>query len=707
MSLKRLTLGRALAAGLVSLALLAALLLGVVLAGWRQSLLESAGRLRDEAAERAGSMVAGSLKGAAGALRDIEQQLRGGVVDAEDPRALESVLFARVVANSELAEATFTRDPAGGGFQVSVFREGGEAARIVTRSTRREGHGSVAEERTRVAGSSQLAEAAFARVSGAAPDPTEHVTFAATVAHQRFSEAPLWTDLHYAESDGLRPESERRVVVTVMKAITDKRGVLVGVVRVGLLAEHLDAVTRLHVESDNPADPHRVFLADARGRLITRLRPGHALLDEDGELRATTEGIPEEVRLALSRGPLREVSAERPRLSARLLVDGRPYLVSARALPETQDWRIGVVVPEDHYLGGLDRTRRMLLGVSALALLAMIVAGGLALRSVQAGLTRIVQSAARMRDFDFSASASPSTFRDVEEVMEDLEQAKTALRAMGKYVPVALVRQLYRARLEPRLGGELRELTILFTDIRDFTSFSERLAPDALAAALGCYLEAMTGAVHAHGGTVDKYVGDAVMALWNAPESVVEHTGRACAAALACREATEALFASPAWQGLPAFYTRFGLHRDEVMVGHFGAPDRLSYTALGDGVNLASRLEGLNKAYGTQILVSEAVRQAAGAAFAFRLIDVVAVKGRSQGVRVYELLGPAGPTPPELASYERAFEAYQQRRFAEALGLLEAASDDPPSQVLASRCRRFLATPPGADWDGIFIAHEK
>jgi adenylate cyclase len=143
------------------------------------------------------------------------------------------------------------------------------------------------------------------------------------------------------------------------------------------------------------------------------------------------------------------------------------------------------------------------------------------------------------------------------------------------------------------------------------------------------------------------------------------------------------------------------------MVGHFGAPDRLSYTALGDGVNLASRLEGLNKSYGTQILVSEAVRQAAGDAFAFRLVDIVAVKGRSQGVSVYELLGAAGPQQPSIATYERAFEAYRQRRFAEALGLLEALSHDPPSQVMASRCRQFLAAPPPPDWDGTFIAHEK
>ncbi len=695
---------------MAGVALVVALLLAVVLGGWRTSLLAAAGRLRDEAATRAGLVVAGSLHGAQAAGLDIEGQIASGVLSPADPRALEAALFARVLANPELGEATFTREPSAGGWQVSVVREAGNSPRILTRETRREAGAFVAALRSRPAGSSRLMEGSFERVRAVVTDPTEDLTFVSTVEHRRFSEDPLWADLHYAEIDADLPVSRQRVVVTVMKAVLDDGGRLVGVVRVGLLARQLDVVTRLRVEPAGAADPHRVFLADAEGRLVTRLEPGHALLDEEGELRPTSVGIPEEVRVALSQPALRDVSTDEPRLSARFQVAGRAYLLSALALPGTQDWRVGIVVPEDHYLGTLERARRMLLGTSALVLLGMIVAGALALRSVQTGLARIVDSSARMRDFDFSPSPSASTFRDVGEVMEDLEQAKTALRAMGKYVPVGLVRQLYRARQEPRLGGELRDLTMLFTDIRDFTSFSERLAPDALAAALGRYLEAMTLAVHAHGGTVDKYIGDAVMALWNAPEPCADHASRACAAALACRNATEALFATSAWDALPPFYTRFGLHRDDVMVGHFGAPDRLSYTALGDGVNLASRLEGLNKAYGTQILVSEAVRRGAGDSFAFRLVDIVAVKGKSKGVPVYELLGEAAAprvAGSVVAAYEQAFDAYRQRRFGEARGLLEGLPEDPPSQVLASRCRQFLATPPPGDWDGIFIAHEK
>ena len=224
-------------------------------------------------------------------------------------------------------------------------------------------------------------------------------------------------------------------------------------------------------------------------------------------------------------------------------------------------------------------------------------------------------------------------------MLGSLEQAKTALRGLGKYAPLDLVRELYARNHEPALGGELRELSILFSDLEGFTSLSERLPPDELARALGLYLEAMTGAIRSCGGTIDKFIGDSVMALWNAPTRRPDHARLACQAILACREAAAALYRSAAWSGLPPLHTRFGVHRDVVMVGHFGSPERISYTALGDGVNLASRLEGLCKQYGVDAIVSQAVVDAAGPDFAFRRLDQVAVRGRREAVVVYELVG--------------------------------------------------------------------
>jgi adenylate cyclase len=271
------------------------------------------------------------------------------------------------------------------------------------------------------------------------------------------------------------------------------------------------------------------------------------------------------------------------------------------------------------------------------------------------------------------------------------------------------VRQLYEARLEPTLGGRLQDVTIMFTDIEGFTSVAERMPTDQVAVALGQYLEVMTQAIHATGGIIDKYIGDAVMALWNTPIALPQHPRAACEAALRCAEATGALFDSVAWGGLPAWHTRFGIHRAEVSVGHFGAPDRMSFTAMGDGVNLASRLEGLNKQYGTSILVSASVAREVYGDFVLRRLDRVAVKGKRDGIEVYELVGRAGLAvrTDVHAAYEAALEAYFTRRFEPALSLLAANADDWPSHVLADRCHRYLDSPPPSDWAGVYVSQEK
>lgn len=256
----------------------------------------------------------------------------------------------------------------------------------------------------------------------------------------------------------------------------------------------------------------------------------------------------------------------------------------------------------------------------------------------------------------------------------------------------------------------------MFTDIADFTTHAEAMAPDLLAQALGRYLEVATRAVEDAGGTVDKYIGDALMVLWNAPAPLAGHPVAACRAALACDAATRALGGSPWWRaaGLPPWRTRFGLHTDRVLVGNFGAPERLSYTAMGDGVNLAARLEGLNKIYGTRILVSEDVRARVGAdaAFVFRQVDRVAVKGKQRAVRVYELVGVPGEDEverrrPDLGRYEDALAACFERQFERALALLAGLPPDGPAGVLAARCRSWLAIPPPPDWDGTWTATTK
>src|SRR6185369_7790939 len=275
----------------------------------------------------------------------------------------------------------------------------------------------------------------------------------------------------------------------------------------------------------------------------------------------------------------------------RMSVSGDPYLLTLLPVAEgrAQQWLVGVVVPESHYVGALAAARDRLLVLLAVAVLAIAAVGAFGARTVGRGVRALVRSTEAMRRFSFQPSPGvASPFAEIRAALESVERAKTALRAMVKYVPIDLVRRLYESGRDPVLGAEVSEISIMFTDIADFTAHAESLAPDQLAQALGRYLEAATRAVEAAGGTVDTYTGDALMVLWTAPEPVADHAAAACRAALACAAATQAAGTSDWWRaaGLPPWRTRFGVHTDRVLVGNFGAPERLSYTAMGDGVNL-------------------------------------------------------------------------------------------------------------------------
>jgi adenylate cyclase len=181
-------------------------------------------------------------------------------------------------------------------------------------------------------------------------------------------------------------------------------------------------------------------------------------------------------------------------------------------------------------------------------------------------------------------------------------------------------------------------VTILFTDVRNFTGIAEAANPDVLMRQTSRHFAALTEAFLAEGGTIDKFIGDAVMVFWNAPHWQPEHAERACRAALSAKMASEALNAQFEAEGLPAFVTRFGIHLGDAVVGNVGSTERMEYTVLGSSVNLASRLEGLNKEYGTTILVSDAVRKRVEHRFRFKAIASVIAKGMTIETRVYELI---------------------------------------------------------------------
>ena len=692
----------------------------------RARILDFSERLRLSAAQRVELRVARALSTAEDALNDMASDVRAGAVNPDDAQALEVELFTKLASSQRLAEITFTSarvlgyDAQGearlspqGRFQLSSFRAAD--ARIITRSTRQTSAGFVMQSRDRAAGGG-FASAAF-EDQGAAPDPTQDATFSVPLL-QANRDRNLWSDLHYSELD--RGQAQPRVVLSVQRALSDASGQILGVLRVAMLTTDLDAISHLKVESSDPNDPHRIALlavsmsAGHDARLVARLEPEDRVQVVGDDLRILPTHPPAEMAALLESPLVHGLDPKHPNRGGVVWANGRRYLATLRELSGAQagtaGWLVAVLVPEDHYITDLVRFERLFGSLLAVTLAAVLLIGVLTVRIVQKGLNLAVNTTARMRSFDFTKEAKRSRVTDIDEVISGLERAKTVVRAMEKYIPIDVVRRLYEHNEEPQLGGELRTVSLMFTDIEGFTTLAERLPPSALANHLGDYLEAMTSAVEAAHGTIDKYIGDAVMAFWNAPLPVERHAERACEAVLACQEATRTLYASAAWRGLPPLATRFGLHTAEVMVGHFGARSRFNYTALGDGVNLAARLEPLCKQYGVSVLVSEVIAQAARERFAFRRVDRVAVKGKAQAIDVYELLGRRGDPIAAAAAigrYESAFDAYLARDFSTAAALLANAEDDPPSRVLYERCLELSQTPPPADWGGVHVAKSK
>jgi adenylate cyclase len=714
---------------LLALVAVLAFLYHLVSSASRETLIESSERVRGQISDVIAQRISNFLNQAPECVRQYQAELTRGLADPRDARSVEASLFALLLANRQLAEVTLTFgedlgfDAAGeiklgpgprGQWSVMRTTTADGADHYWSRHVYQDGPDFVADRRDLGVATPFAQPARWIREkAGNVSDPTAHPTFV-TPAGKNFRGQLLWSDLHWSQLDADLPKEQRRVEVSVQQAVTDAAGNFAGVLRVGLLTQQLDEKVRLPLALGGEIDPHRTFLCDEQGQLITRLLPSQRLEEVGDDLRIASGTLPPEISTALAGPILRRAVARRgSSASGEFATGGQDYFVTFHELPraETQDWVIGIVVPRAFYLGKLAMMRQQLLSALLVVIALIVVGGWLILSGVRRAQAQVNREALKMNAFDFTPARPVSAFRDVEAVLESLERAKTAMRAMSKYVPVDLVRRLYQEESEPTLGGEPIEVSIMFTDIKDFTAISEKLPPNVLAEALGRYLDVMARILQqeAH-GTIDKYIGDAIMTFWNAPEMVADHARMACLAALHCRDAGRALAESPEQGGLPPFETRFGLHCGTATVGHFGSRDRMNYTAIGDVVNLASRLEGQNKQYGTTIMASEAIVQAVGDAFEFRLLDLVAVKGKSEAIRIFELLGPksdAGWMRETVAAYERAFGSYLQRDFAAAIEILEKQTSDPPSAHLLARCRAFLVDPPPADWDGIQVSLTK
>lgn len=386
----------------------------------------------------------------------------------------------------------------------------------------------------------------------------------------------------------------------------------------------------------------------------------------------------------------------------RLEVDGAGYAVGLSPL-WFQGWQLAVIMPEAEFLGAIDVTiQRLAIGLTAFLLIAGIFVAVGARRFVADPVARVAEDLSLVEHFDLDRlPRRQSRLREIDRLSEAINRMAAGLADFGKFIPTELVRSLVASGVRAEPGGDRREVTVLFADLAGFTTLSERLG-DRVVPIVGSFLELASQAIEEEGGTIDKFIGDAVMAFWGAPTADEDQALHACRAALKIADRMRSLPAVDAQVG--QLRVRLGIATGPAIVGNVGSARRLNYTALGDTVNLASRLEAVNKIYGTTILLSSATRQRASDGISAREVDTVAVYGRLEGERVFELVGlpTAADLPPALSTYAAALALYHRGAFAAAVDLLAAGStasaEDGPSRWLAGRCRQLLATPRDPGW---------
>lgn len=366
-----------------------------------------------------------------------------------------------------------------------------------------------------------------------------------------------------------------------------------------------------------------------------------------------------------------------------------------------QAWQVITLTPIDDFIGTLKATNRLMM----LIIIILTVIELFFIYFASSRLSRPVEDVSRqlqaIESLDFEALARPpSKIQEIAKLEAAASLLRTSLKSFSSFVPLDVVRQLIKSGIPLTLGVEPRWLTVFFSDLENFSSHAETLAPDDLLVQISTYLEQVSGAITQEGGTVDKFIGDGVMAFWNAPVQRPDHVLRGCAAALRAARRIERINDDWKAEGRPPIRIRIGLNYANVLVGNIGSSTRLSYTALGDGVNVAARLEGMNKLFGTTICISDSIYDQLRTEILTRPLKRVQVKGRKTEFMIYELLAFRSSDDPELRMRGRdeelsamtwhASQEFEAGDFSAAerayRALLESFPDDSLARFMVGEC---------------------
>ena len=359
-------------------------------------------------------------------------------------------------------------------------------------------------------------------------------------------------------------------------------------------------------------------------------------------------------------------------------------------------WSIASIVPREEIMGLVDRNNMETLGIGLAALFLILLASAWVSGLIADPLRRIARQTEAIGRFELDCpDLGQSTIKEVDQLMEATDGMKRGLRSFAKYVPSDVVREILSSGGEAEIGGRRACLTFLFSDIVGFTSIAERMPAEPLVEQLSEYLGEMDRQIRLEEGTVDKFLGDGIMAFWGAPAPNAEHALAACRAALLCQERLAGLRETWKAQGKPPFYQGIGLNTGEAVVGNMGSSNRMSYTVVGDPVNTTSRLERLNRHYGTRIIISQSTFDLVKDHFVTRPLDLVSVRGRKAAVKIHELMGSASTCgKKELEIAERtaaALDAYLSKRWDEAIENYEKVllldPEDRAARVMLDQCK--------------------
>lgn len=476
-----------------------------------------------------------------------------------------------------------------------------------------------------------------------------------------------------------------------------RQGVLATIIEIDRLSRFLGS---LQVARTGAA-----FILSSRGDIVAG--PDEAADEVRGaDLRGhPLFGIARELGQRLANG-----AAASEAIRVRIVDQGVSYNVTATPL-DFLDWHVAVIIPEADFLAEIDRTTaRLAFTLLALVLVAGVVSVMIAQRLLAEPLRAVVEDLRAVESFELAHIAKRHSWLvEFDRLSTALVRMATGLSAFAKYIPTDLVRTLVTEGIEARPGGEMKSLTILFADVAGFTGMSERLGKGIVPVISG-YLDLASQAIEAEAGTIDKFIGDAVMAFWGAPRGRDDHGTAACRAALGiCRALARS---GPKDDAGNALTVRIGINSGVALVGNIGSATHLSYTAIGDAVNVASRLETANKLYGTSIILGEQVRKAAGPDIVVRELDRIAVYGREGGIAIFELIGLAGEERPAwIEAYENGLALYRARKWRDAQSRFEetlaARGDDPPSRRMIARCRSLQEQAPDETWQPITVMESK